>query len=104
MAYLMTDFPSTFYSFSREKDEDGMDTGNIILSNRGSIQSLHDNEEYRAIYKCTLFVSIGMTIPVPLGTTTVPSSKSAYKARIKFTVASVHANGVAKGVEQVKLG
>lgn len=54
--------PPPFFVISVEEDEDGNETGKVALSGKGSVQSVCANQDFQAIYKCTVFVTMSMTI------------------------------------------
>jgi hypothetical protein len=93
-----------FYVMSKEENDRGEFTGRIVTTNKGSVQSMYAQEEYRAIYKATLFCNLSMSVLTSVGTTVVPvPDKNAY-ARLKFSLASVKAYAVAPDIKSVTLG
>lgn len=103
MNYTVEDAPK-FYVMAREYDDDDQPTGRVIVSNRGSVQSVYSDVELQQIYKCTVFLAMSMNVLTPLGTTVQPSPSSNSMARLKFTLMSIKAYGIAENVTSVKLG
>ena len=95
--------PPIFYTMQKVLDEGGKSTGEISISNNGTIQDIYQDKDLREIYKCTMFCTVSLSIPVPVGTEVVPKPGGSNNARIKFHVSSVRAYGVADGITTVKL-
>ena len=97
------DNPPQFRTISIEYDEHGNASDNVIITDRGTIKKVAGTTTLQAIYKCTMFCSVGCNVMTPVGTNTCPVPDGGNYARVKFTILSMKAYNVAESVQSISL-
>jgi len=95
--------PPRFYSMSMETNEHDEPSGRIVTKSVGNVVSVASDSELQAIYKCTMFCTVSVSVVTAVGTTVCPTPSNTTYARLKFNVLSIKAYGVAENVRTISL-
>jgi hypothetical protein len=96
--------PPDFSTMTPESDEDGVITGNIVITSEGSIRDIASNPELQNIYRCTLFTTMSMTVAAAVGSTAPPAKTLSSITKFKFNIVAARVYGVSENFYPVKLG
>ena len=76
----------------------------MLTVNKGTVQTLCDDEDSQDIDKCTGCFTMSMSVLAPVGSIQPPQPSATNLARHKITLAAVKAYGGAEGVTPVRIG
>jgi hypothetical protein len=95
-----------FRRVAKEVDEDGEFTGAVHINTPGTVQELAAENDTQAIYHCTCFFNVSMSVMTPIGHAKkpLPTDRPAKLAKLKFTLLGVRAFNEEDDIVPVQFG